>query len=217
MRLGKIWNGSSGSPKTTGDNGYGVSPRGAKHGFENAQRGWLTRNQPIAGHTPIELTENGGETWHPVSLSAPLNTSGDTIIAFPPVFWHGYGVLFTQWWGPSSQTSKAAYYTWSPSTTHWRLSSTLPLTGPQICSNFVTSRIGYTIIGSTLYRTTDGADHWHRLTNQAVFAETTQIDFVTPSTGFLIGHRSDTNTSFLFVTHDAGLRWTPIPSHIVKS
>lgn len=189
-----------------------VSSQGDVTGFTFTSNddGWLTRNQPIPGADVVAWTENGGRSWHSESLPQPSQTAGNTVIAFPPRFWHGTGILMAQWWGPTSGQSKAAYYTLSPGTTRWKLLSTLNLTGSQVANDFVTKHVGYTIIGSTLYRTADGGIHWQPILHRAFLSGVTQIDFVNPTTGILIGMQPHSDSPLYAITHTAGWHWTPI-------
>jgi photosystem II stability/assembly factor-like uncharacterized protein len=64
-----------------------------------------------------------------------------------------------------------------------------------------------------LYSTSDGGQHWTKLSPGANFKRVTSLSFVSTTTGWGIGGQSDTS-SFLLKTTDGGKTWTLIPFSI---
>jgi len=67
-----------------------------------------------------------------------------------------------------------------------------------------------------LYSTSDGGQHWTKLSPGANFKQITDLSFVSSTTGWAIGRQSNTS-SFLLKTTDGGKTWTPIPISSVMS
>ncbi len=95
--------------------------------------------------------------------------------------------------------------------TTWK--STMPLPAAFGTIDFVDMQHGWVTDGMVLYSTSDGGQHWTKLSPGANFEQVTDLSFVSSTTGWAIGGQSNTS-SFLLKTTDGGKTWTPIPFSI---
>jgi photosystem II stability/assembly factor-like uncharacterized protein len=68
---------------------------------------------------------------------------------------------------------------------------------------------GWLTDGTHLFVTTNGGQHWAKLTPSANFTRVTLLDFVSETTGWAVSHQG-AGSSFLLKTTDGGQTWTHI-------
>ena len=79
----------------------------------------------------------------------------------------------------------------------------MPLPTAFVTIDFVDMQHGGATDGMALYSTSDGGQHWTKLSPGASFKRVTSLSFVSTTTGRGIGGQSDTS-SFLLKTTDGG-------------
>jgi len=87
----------------------------------------------------------------------------------------------------------------------------MPVSAALSASHFLDMQHGWLTDGTTLFVTSDGGQHWAKLTASANFKQVTQLDFVSESTGWAINNQGS-GSSILLKTMDGGQTWTKITS-----
>jgi photosystem II stability/assembly factor-like uncharacterized protein len=91
--------------------------------------------------------------------------------------------------------------------TTWR--STMPVFANLSSSHFLDIEHGWLTDGTTLFATSDGGQHWAKLTPSANFKHITQLDFVSSTLGWAISDQGN-GSSLLLKTTDGGQIWMQI-------
>jgi photosystem II stability/assembly factor-like uncharacterized protein len=68
---------------------------------------------------------------------------------------------------------------------------------------------GWATDGTVLYSTSNGGQHWTKLSPNTSFKQVTFLNFVSSTAGLAISQQGN-SSSFLLKTADGGQTWTPI-------
>ena len=214
---GKTWsNVSNALPASTDIPPPGHLPYGGRKSgihFLNTSTGWITGTAVVNDLIWLYVTHDGGATWYQQSLSLPPEVpSGQLSLISPTFFSDMDGVLPIIFSDLITGRGIATdiYVTHDGGTT-WKSTMLLPAVFGTI--DFVDTQHGWATDGMVLYSTSDGGQHWTKLSPGPDFKQVTDLSFVSSITGWAIGRLSNTSSSLLRTT-DGGKTWTPIPFSI---
>jgi photosystem II stability/assembly factor-like uncharacterized protein len=211
---GKTWsNVANALPASTDTPPPGHLPFGGQKSgihFLNVSTGWITGTAVVSDLVWLYMSQDGGSTWNQQSLSLPSGVPSAQLSLLSPTFFSAtdgilpiiFSDLIT---GRGIATD--IYVTHDGGTT-WK--STVPLPATFGTLDFVDMQHGWATNGMVLYTTSDGGQHWTKLSPGTNFKQITYLSFVSSATGWAIGRQNNTS-SFLLKTTDGGKTWTPIP------
>lgn len=210
---GKTWrNVASALPASTDLPPPGHLPFGGQKSgirFLNTSTGWVTGTVMANDLAWLYVSHDGGSTWYQQSLPLPPGVpSAQLSLASPTFFSVTDGILpviFSD--GVTGRGIATDIYMTHDGGTIWK--SSRPLATVFSTIDFVDMRHGWVTDGMVLYRTSDGGQHWAKLSPGANFKQITNLSFVSSTTGWAVGGQSDAS-SFLLKTADGGTTWTPI-------
>jgi len=188
--------------------------------FRNAEEGLVTMDNPVSGTMLLYRTQDGGKSWHPVSLNAPEGISGE--IAYSrlsaPVFSGGQltvGIM------PAmlhiGDRDVVTLYRTEDGGKSWRAAAipdSQAIADPGRIS-FADADHGWAIpADGKIVQTNDGGKSWETVQTDQTFAEIMQnhpsilqVSFQTGGTGWILC-ASDDRTDFLLLrTADGGDSW----------
>ena len=184
---------------------------GLKNGLAplTTQTAWVYGVVYAPGNVYLFRTDNGGETWSPVSIELPANAENFEVgidrdqMRFVSAT-DGFMVL--RMLGDSTQT---AVYTTRDSGNTWALSPTLIPNGG--ASDFLSAEEAVIYNGEQFYVTRDGARTWTIIPPDIKFGETfAGMDFVNALSGWVIALDPTNNQRSLYRTSDGGATWFPV-------
>ncbi len=211
---GKTWNNvASALPASTDTPPPGHLPFGGQKSgihFLNTSTGWVTGTVVVNDLAWLYVSHDGGSTWYQQSLSLPLGVPSAQLSLISPTFFSATDgilpVIFSD--GVTGRGIATDIYVTHDGGTTWK--STMPLPAAFGTIDFVDTQHGWVTDGMVLYNTSDGGQHWTKLSPGTNFKQITYLSFVSSTTGWAIGRQSNTS-SFLLKTVDGGKTWTPIP------
>jgi photosystem II stability/assembly factor-like uncharacterized protein len=210
---GKTWsNVSSAFPASTDTPPPGHLPFGGRKSgihFLNTSTGWITGTVVVNDLAWLYVSHDGGSTWYQQSLPLPPGVPSAQLSIISPTFFTATdGVLPVIFSDLITGRGIATdiYVTHDGGMT-WK--STMPLPAAFATIDFVDMQHGWVTDGMVLYSTSDGGQHWTKLSPGANFKQITFFIFVSSTTGWAIGGQSS-NSSFLLKTTDGGKTWIPI-------
>lgn len=184
--------------------------------FANAKTGWITATEPTSKPC-LYGTTDGGQTWKPQSIAFPSSLNSTQSILQPPMmFSDGQGILVDCISGGSSK-NHLVLYTKSAISSSWHLSSNSALgTGSISSVQFINMSTGWALVhnmsanynyaGYSLYKTTDGGQHWTNVGNVNDAQQLSNLNFANSSIGWII-RAGQGGTSTLMMTRDGGKNW----------
>jgi len=213
---GKTWsNVASALPASTDMPPPGHLPFGGQKSgihFLNTSTGWVTGTVVVNDLAWLYVSHDGGSTWYQQSLSLPPGVPSAQLSLISPTFFSATdGILPVIFSDLISGKGIATDIYVTHDATTWK--STMPLPAAFGTIDFVDTQHGWVTDGMVLYNTSDGGQHWTKLSPGPNFKQITELSFVSSSTGWAIGGQSN-NASFLLKTVDGGKTWTPIPFSI---
>jgi photosystem II stability/assembly factor-like uncharacterized protein len=213
---GQTWsNVASAFPASTDIPPPGHLPFGGRKSgihFLNTSTGWITGTAVVNDLALLYVSYDGGSTWNRQSLSLPAGVpSAQLSLSSPTFFSDTDGILPVIFADLTTGRGIATdIYATGDGGTTWK--SSMPLPDAFVTLDFADMQHGWATDGMILYRTSDGGQHWTKLSPGANFKQVTDLSFVSSTTGWAIGGQS--NTSSLLKTTDGGKTWTPIPFSI---
>ena len=163
---------------------------------------------------PLEVTHDGGQTWHNLSLPVlPGAGKDDLIQTMPPVFFGKNGLLPVQDQGLDLYVTYDGGQTWTPT-------KLVTSNGPgSFTVNITDIRHVWATNGTNLYATSNGGQSWTKLppTPQPI----SELSFVDANNGWAIGPTNVTpgNTKnqppSLLHTTNSGRTWQAVNYSIV--
>lgn len=170
------------------------------------QTAWIGGVVYSPGTVYLFRTDDGGESWAPVSL--PLPAGGEEFeLAFEGMQFAGAqdAFLTVRMTGDKNQL---AVYVSDDGGDSWALTPTLIPDGGS--ADFVSAEAGVVWSGSQFYVTRDAAQTWSVVRPDVLFGETfARMDFVSAEVGWVITYDS-TGRYNLYHTVDSGATWTPL-------
>jgi photosystem II stability/assembly factor-like uncharacterized protein len=214
---GKTWsNVANALPASTDMPPPGHLPYGGQKSgihFLNTSTGWITGTVVVNDLAWLYVSHDGGSTWYQQSLSLPTGVPSAQLSPVSPTFFSTTDgilpVIFSD--GVTGRGIATDIYVTHDGGTTWK--NTMPLAAAFGIIDFVDMQHGWVTDGMVLYNTSDGGQHWAKLSPGANFRQITYLSFVSSTTGWAIGRQSNTS-SFLLKTTDGGKTWTPIPISI---
>jgi photosystem II stability/assembly factor-like uncharacterized protein len=173
----------------------------------NMQTAWVGGVIYSPGTVYLFRTDDGGQTWAPVSLELPAGAEEFELgidrdqLHFVSA---SDGYLIVRMSGDSTQT---AVYVTSDGGDTWTLMPTLIPNAGQ--SDFLSAEEGIIYNGEQFYVTRDAARTWATVTPDIVFGDSFALmDFVNPDSGWVVSVVEDHHS--LYRTHDGGRTWLPV-------
>ena len=173
----------------------------------NMQTAWVGGVIYSPGTAYLFRTDDGGQTWAPVSLELPAGAEEFELgidrdqLHFVSA---SDGYLVVRMSGDSTQT---AVYVTSDGGDTWTLMPTLIPNAGQ--SDFLSAEEGIIYNGEQFYVTRDAARTWATVTPDIVFGDSFALmDFVNPDSGWVVSVVEDHRS--LYRTHDGGRTWLPV-------
>jgi len=175
--------------------------------FLNVTTGWVTGSVPVDGYILLYRTRDGGSTWYPQSLSLSPTEAASQLSILPPSFFNATDGILPVSFDTGNGVSLDVYVTHDGGTT-WQ--GTTPLAASASTIDFIDVNHGWASDGTFLYVSSDGGQHWTRLSPSGSFQHITDLDFVSTDLGWAIG-ATGSNVSTLLKTVDGGHTWAVIP------
>lgn len=210
---GKTWkNVSSALPASTDAPPPGQLPFGGRKSgiqFLNTSTGWITGTVVANDLAWLYVSHDGGATWNQQSLPLPSGVPSAQLSLGSPTFFSATdGILPVTFSDVITGRGIATdiYVTHDGGKT-W--TSATPLSLASVAIDFVDMQHGWATDGMILYRTSNGAQEWARLSPGASFKQVTSLDFVSSTLGWAISEQG--KNSLLLKTTNGGETWTPVP------
>lgn len=175
---------------------FGLVPR-------DMQTAWIGGVVYSPGTVYLFRTDDGGETWTPVTLPLP-ESADETALTFESLqFLTPNDAFLTM--RMTGDDNQLAVYVSQDGGDSWSLTPTLIPDGGSV--DFVSAEEGVIWSGSQFYVTRDAAQTWSVIPPDILFGETfAQMDFVTSAVGWVITY--DTSGRYnLYQTLDSGATW----------
>jgi len=216
---GKTWrNASSALPASTDIPPPGHLPFGGRKSgihFLNTSTGWITGTVLVNDLAWLYVSHDGGSTWYQQLLSLPPGVPSAQLSLLSPTFFSATDGILPAIFSDlitGRDIATDIYVTHDGGTT-WK--STMPLPAAVGTIDFVDMQHGWVTDGMVLYSTSDGGQHWIKLSPGANFKQVADLSFVSSTTGWAIGRQGNTS-SFLLKTTDGGKTWAPIPIFVLQ-
>jgi len=182
---------------------------GLKFGIEplNMVSAWVYGIVYAPGAVYLYRTENAGHLWEPVSIPLPQGAE-DAELTIEQVEFVTPNEAFLIM-RMTSDSINNAVYTSNDSGNTWMLTPTLiPEAG---YADFISAEEAVIYNGNQFYVTRDAARTWSIIPPDVDFEDMFgMMDFVSPSTGWVITIDPTTNHRSLYRTGDGGATWFPI-------
>ncbi len=179
--------------------------------FVSATTGWATGFSGVSNFVWFYVTHDSGATWQHQTLPLAGNAGNGQVATMPPVFFTATdGILPVIFSGLTNQT---IIYVTQNGGRSWSATAAVPI-GTQTI-DFVDAAHGWVAgntddvrsnqyTNSTVYRTSDGGQHWTQYTVK-LSADMETLDFVSPAQGWAID-----STQTLYQTANGGQSWTKV-------
>jgi len=187
--------------------------------FRSGGNGWVT-GEPFATNPPwIYVTHNAGQTWSAQRL--PRDGGRVVVVTHDPVFvGGGTGYLPVQLNPPGLHRAIVAAYVTRNGGRTWMRRPPIAVTQPAasdalgLTDSFVGSD-GWLALDGRLWRSTDGARHWHALGHPANWpSDVSELQFLNVSVGFALPYLSSTRApTYLLETTDGGRTWMRVSAY----
>ena len=211
---GKTWrNVSSALPASTDTPPPGQLPFGGRKSgiqFLNASTGWITGTVVANDLSWLYVSYDGGATWYQQSLPLPSGVPSAQLSLGSPTFFSATDGILPVIFSDALTERGIATVTYATHDGGKTWMSTTPLPLASVAIDFVDEQHGWATDGMSLYRTSNGAQEWARLSPGASFKQVSSLDFVSSTLGWAISGPGK-NSSLLLKTSDGGETWTPIP------
>lgn len=202
----------------SGQNWKQLKDIGGPLSFTNKQNGWSGVFSTQSTQPTLEITNDGGQTWHSLALPAlPGGSKADTVETMPPVFVGNNGQLLVEIQGATSSRSTGldlyvtqnGGQTWTPT----KFANINRQDGQALIVDTTVSQHAWAASGTNLYATNDGGQSWTQLPQLPDPVDT--FNFVDPNNGWAISTRIQAPHSDLLHTTDGGRTWQPINYSII--
>ncbi|MBI3174482.1 MAG: hypothetical protein HYZ25_12220 [Chloroflexi bacterium] len=152
-------------------------------------------------------TDDGGRTWAQVSAELPSAAQQAQVSVEEIQFLAPADGFLTLSFTSQAGLTRALYVTHDGGNT-WTLTPTLIPNGRSV--DFVSPADGLMFDGQQFYVTRDAGSTWGIVKPDVVFADSfMSMDFVNPTTGWLLASDPTTFKANLYKTTDGGATWTP--------
>ena len=182
---------------------------GLKYGIAspNMDSAWIYGIVYSPGSAYLYRTDNTGYLWNPVSIPLPTGADESELTIEQVRFFTPNNAFLAM--RLTSDSVNLAVYTSGDDGSTWSLTPTLIPNGGT--ADFLSAEEAVIYNGSQFYVTRDAARTWSIVPPDIDFSDTfLAMDFVDPSTGWLITVDPTTNHRSLYKTGDGGATWFPV-------
>ena len=181
--------------------------------FVSATTGWATGLSATSTFIWLYVTHDSGATWQHQAIPSAGDAGDGQVALLPPVFFNATdGILPVSLAGLTNQTTATVIYITHNGGGSWNATTSVPINAQAI--DFVDTAHGWLFsntddvsnhyTNSTVYRTSDGGQHWTQYTIK-LNADITGIDFISSVQGWAID-----STQTLYQTANGGQSWTKV-------
>ncbi len=177
--------------------------------FLNASTGWVTGTVTVPHLAWLYITHDGGSTWNQQTLPMPSGVPSAQLSIMSPTFFSATDGILPVTFSDTATVSSIAtdiYVTHDGGAT-WQ--NTTPVPAVLSTIDFLDMQHGWATDGTVLYSTSNGGQHWTKLSPNTSFKQVTFLNFVSSTAGLAISQQGN-SSSFLLKTADGGQTWTPI-------
>ncbi len=184
-------------------------PFGGLLTFSSSARGWVVGSPRAAGQVPwqyyLATTADGGRTWTRATLATPPSLAhvyAPNLTLLPVQSLPAGPALLGVVYHTASGTTELVVYRQSQPTGAWRVQGRLRASTAQTALgagfpllSFSSANNGWALLGGTLYRTTDGGQHWRLMYKNPQVTGWTALQFTSSQAGWALdanGHLWDT-------------------------
>lgn len=181
--------------------------------FLNASTGWATGTGDVTQNNFFWLyvTHDGGFTWKHQTLPLPAGVTQGFFSITPPTFFNARDGVLPVSIG-TANTSYLDVYVTHDGGDSWQSTSLLPTKSGS--ADFSDADHGWAIDTAALFATSDGGQHWKKLSTNLDFNNlVVSLHFISTTIGWVL---SDTPSgdALLLKTEDGGQTWTNVPMGI---
>jgi photosystem II stability/assembly factor-like uncharacterized protein len=182
---------------------------GHKNGmsFRNTSTGWIGGDIPTNGLIYLYKTANSGMTWSLQSLAVPAGYGSAFMTTTAPTFFGANDGVLPVWMTIGTGIRDLFLYVTHDGGTSWSLSPAFAPSSYNV--DLVSVRDTFSWDAAGLFHVTnDSAASWRQVTPNINFDDGIRaLDFVSPTTGWVLDTDSTGNTA-LYRTTDGGATWT---------
>jgi photosystem II stability/assembly factor-like uncharacterized protein len=191
---------------------YGGQKSGIR--FLDASTGWVTGTVVVPSIPWLYITHDGGSSWYQQSLLKPPGIPTAQLTINSPTFFSTTDGILPVIFSDITTDSRIAtdFYVTHDGGQTWQNTALLPV-GLGVF-DFVDMQHGWASDGSVLYMTSDGGNHWIKLSPNESFKHISLLDFVSSTIGWAISSAPSMPSSLL-KTIDGGRTWTTISTMIL--
>ncbi len=174
--------------------------------FLDASTGWMAAFSNATNFLWLYVTHDGGVTWQQQTLPMPPGGAQVQFEVIAPTFFNAHdGIL------PVDGSNSGTVYVTHDGGATWQSTPWIAAGG----FDFINAKEGWATngsatAGSTLYRTSDGGQHWTELPASANFFDIDVLDFVSAQIGWAISFPQTSNTTTWLKTTNGGQTWTAL-------
>ncbi|HSO13538.1 MAG TPA: NBR1-Ig-like domain-containing protein [Anaerolineales bacterium] len=184
--------------------------------FSNTTTGWIGGETPTDGYFYFYKTSDSGITWSRLQLAIPAGYESAYITTTAPKFFGANDAVLPVWMSTGIDMRDLFLYVTHNGGNTWTASPASARHAERTDIISMNNTISWD--WSNLFHVTDnGGNSWTTVTPNIIFGdEFRQLDFVSPTTGWVRQQLSDGHAA-LYRTTDGGSTWTMLFGHYIPT